>query len=469
MPRQVNTKEKILECAFGLYEKPRMSEISLSEIAAKAGISKTAIFRHYKNKEELMEKMREKFFEAFALMISQLDDSRKPYNLKGVEKAVRCVFDFCQNYPNYLSYFLQESLSDELLTEGVNMVLLDNGINVINEDVFKDKKNYVAQNMVPSFFQHTLLHFLILAYSSKNAFVKINDIEQYKSKVSELIYSGLEKKKNPISPERKKELDEHCKVQLESDEKSNRFFNAFVELLQNNRSSKITVEKIAEIADEYGLKVIYDAAHAFGVKYKNESVANFGDISMYSFHATKVFNTIEGGAACLKDPDRVRILNEMKNFGIKNEEEVTFIGGNAKMNEFSAAMGICNLMHIDEEISKRKAVYEHYIERLDGAKGIVLCKIPDYVKSNYSYFPIVLENYKYTRNELIHRLRLQGINARKYFYPLTNSFSCYKSFPNANIADTPIAQQIALRVLTLPLYADLSLEDVDRICDIILE
>ena len=125
------------------------------------------------------------------------------------------------------------------------MVLLDNGINVINEDVFKDKKNYVAQNMVPSFFQHTLLHFLILAYSSKNAFVKINDIERYKTKVSELIYSGLGKKKNPISPERKKELDEHCKVQLESDEKSNRFFNAFVELLQNNRSSKITVEKIA--------------------------------------------------------------------------------------------------------------------------------------------------------------------------------------------------------------------------------
>ena len=245
MPRQVNTKEKILECAFGLYEKPRMSGISLGEIAAKADISKTAIFRHYKNKEELMEKMREKFFEAFALMISQLDDSRKPYNLKGVEKAVRCVFDFCQNYPNYLSYFLQESLSDELLTEGVNMVLLDNGINVINEDVFKDKKNYVAQNMVPSFFQHTLLHFLILAYSSKNAFVKINDIERYKTKVSELIYSGLGKKKNPISPERKKELDEHCKVQLESDEKSNRFFNAFVELLQNNRSSKITVEKIA--------------------------------------------------------------------------------------------------------------------------------------------------------------------------------------------------------------------------------
>lgn len=245
MPRQVNTKEKILECAFGLYEKPRMSEISLSEIAAKAGISKTAIFRHYKNKEDLMEKMRERFFEAFALMISQLDDSRKPYNLKGVEKAVRCVFDFCQNYPNYLSYFLQESLSDELLTEGVNMVLLDNGINVINEDVFKDKKNYVAQNMVPSFFQQTLLHFLILAYCSMESFVKINDIERYKTKVSELIYSGLGRKKNPLSEERKKELDERCKLQLENDEKSNRFFNAFVQLMQDNRSSKITVEKIA--------------------------------------------------------------------------------------------------------------------------------------------------------------------------------------------------------------------------------
>ena len=245
MPRQVNTKEKILECAFGLYEKPRMSEISLSEIAAKAGISKTAIFRHYKNKEDLMEKMRERFFEAFALMISQLDDSRKPYNLKGVEKAVRCVFDFCQNYPNYLSYFLQVSMSDELLTEGVNLVLLDNGINVINEDVFKDKKNYVAQNMVPSFFQQTLLHFLILAYCSMKSFVKINDIERYKTKVSELIYSGFGRKKNPLSEERKKELDERCKLQLENDEKSNRFFNAFVQLMQDNRSSKITVEKIA--------------------------------------------------------------------------------------------------------------------------------------------------------------------------------------------------------------------------------
>ena len=307
MPRQVNTKEKILECAFGLYEKPRMSGISLGEIAAKAGISKTAIFRHYKNKEELMEKMREKFFEAFALMISQLDDSRKPYNLKGVEKAVRCVFDFCQNYPNYLSYFLQESLSDELLTEGVNMVLLDNGINVINEDVFKDKKNYVAQNMVPSFFQHTLLHFLILAFCSMKDIVKINDIERYKTKVSELIYSGLGKKKNPISEERKKELDEHCKLQLESDEKSNRFFNAFVQLMQDNRSSKITVEKIA-------------------------AALGMAKSSIYSFFANKndyLMNML------FQETERVCAILKEKSAAAKNPDEAIYIMMRTQANYFA--------------------------------------------------------------------------------------------------------------------------------------
>ena len=307
MPRQVNTKEKILECAFGLYEKPRMSGISLSEIAAKAGISKTAIFRHYKNKEEMMEKMREKFFEAFALMISQLDDSRKPYNLKGVEKAVRCVFDFCQNYPNYLSYFLQESLSDELLTEGVNMVLLDNGINVINEDVFKDKKNYVAQNMVPSFFQHTLLHFLILAFCSMKDVVKINDIERYKTKVSELIYSGLGKKRNPISGERKSELDEHCKFQLESDEKSNRFFNAFVQLMQDNRSSKITVEKIA-------------------------AALGMAKSSIYSFFANKndyLMNML------FQETERVCAILKEKSAAAKNPDEAIYIMMRTQANYFA--------------------------------------------------------------------------------------------------------------------------------------
>ena len=307
MPRQVTTKEKILECAFGLYEKPRMSEISLSEIAAKAGISKTAIFRHYKNKEELMEKMREKFFEAFALMISQLDDSRKPYNLKGVERAVRCVFDFCQNYPNYLSYFLQESLSDELLTEGVNMVLLDNGINVINEDVFKDKKNFVAQNMVPSFFQHTLLHFLILAFCSMKDVVKINDVERYKTKVSELIYSGLGKKKNPISEERKKELDEHCKLQLESDEKSNRFFNAFVQLMQDNRSSKITVEKIA-------------------------AALGMAKSSIYSFFANKndyLMNML------VQETERVCAILKEKSAAAKNPDEAIYIMMRTQANYFA--------------------------------------------------------------------------------------------------------------------------------------
>ena len=307
MPRQVNTKEKILECAFGLYGKPRMSEISLSEIAAKAGISKTAIFRHYKNKEELMEKMREKFFEAFALMMSQLDDSRKPYNLKGVERAVRCIFDFCQNYPNYLSYFLQVSLSDELLTEGVNLVLLDNGINVINEDVFKDKKNFVAQNMVPSFFQHTLLHFLILAFCSMKDVVKINDIERYKTKVSELIYSGLGKKKNPISDERKKELDERCKLQLESDEKTNRFFNAFIQLMQDNRSSKITVEKIA-------------------------AALGMAKSSIYSFFANKndyLMNML------FQETERVCAILKEKSAAAKNPDEAIYIMMRTQANYFA--------------------------------------------------------------------------------------------------------------------------------------
>ena len=245
MPRQKNTKEKILQCAFGLYRKPRLSEISLSEIAAAAGISKTAIFRHYKNKDDLLEKMRESFFEAIDLMISRLDGANSAYSLKSVAKVVHCVFDFCSQYPNYLSYFLQESCTDELLAEGVNMALLDNGFDVIHKDIFKDKKNYLLKNMIPSFFQQTLLIFLTLAETSKNCLVEVKDIEEYKRCLSELIYSGFGKRKNPLSVERKKELDELCKVQLEGDEKSNRFFNAFVELIQNNGSSKITVEKIA--------------------------------------------------------------------------------------------------------------------------------------------------------------------------------------------------------------------------------
>lgn len=228
------------------------------------------------------------------------------------------------------------------------------------------------------------------------------------------------------------------------------------------------VEEIERIAGKYGLRVIYDAAHAFAVRYKGVSSACFGDASMFSFHATKVFNTIEGGAVCFKNDEWVQYLNDQKNFGIHGPEAVAYVGGNAKMNEFQAAMGICNMRHLEEEIEKREKVVEHYKERLLGIEGIKLAKVQNNVESNYAYFPVVFDGYKYTRNEIFNMLAEHGIGARKYFYPLTNSFECYRNYPTAGTEKTPIAQHMALRVLTLPLYADLAIEDVDRICDVIL-
>lgn len=228
------------------------------------------------------------------------------------------------------------------------------------------------------------------------------------------------------------------------------------------------VEAIDRIAQRYGLKVIYDAAHAFAVKYKGVSSACFGDMSMFSFHATKVFNTIEGGCVCFSDDSLVQVLNDQKNFGIHGAEEVAYVGGNAKMNEFQAAMGVCNLRHLNEEVNKRKKVVEHYRERLGGVNGIKLSLPQKNVESNYAYFPVIFDGYKHTRNEIFAILKENGINARKYFYPLTNSFECYRNYPTAGVEKTPIAQHIALRVLTLPLYSDLDLNVVDRICDFIL-
>lgn len=229
------------------------------------------------------------------------------------------------------------------------------------------------------------------------------------------------------------------------------------------------VEAIDKVAQKYGIKVIYDAAHAFGVRYKGISIANFGDASMFSFHATKVFNTIEGGAVCFKNDEWVQLLDDMKNFGIRGPESVEYIGGNAKMNEFQAAMGICNLRHLDEEINKRKRIVNRYRERLSDVSGIKLCLEQKDTMANYGYFPVVFDGYKYTRNEVLNMLKEQGINARKYFYPLTNSYECYRNYPTADIETTPIAQHVALRVLTLPLYAELEMDVVDKICDIILD
>jgi len=226
------------------------------------------------------------------------------------------------------------------------------------------------------------------------------------------------------------------------------------------------VKEIDRIAKKYELKVIYDAAHAFGVTVDGVGVANFGDASIFSFHATKVFNTIEGGAVTYKEENLKAKLNNLKNFGITGPESIEDIGGNAKMNEFQAAMGICNLRHIDNEIKKRKTVVERYIERLSGIKGIKICQSQERVKSNYAYFPVVFDRYKFDRDEVFEKLKSQNIYARKYFYPLTSSFECYKDRFDVNA--TPVARDIADNILTLPLFADLSLHDVDRICDIIL-
>lgn len=227
------------------------------------------------------------------------------------------------------------------------------------------------------------------------------------------------------------------------------------------------VEKIQEIADKYGLKVIYDAAHAFAVEKDGVSSASFGDASMYSFHATKVFHTIEGGAVCFKDPVLKPLLNQWKNFGIMGAESVEFVGGNAKMNEFAAAMGICNLRHLDEEIMKRKKIDQRYREWLGRINGIRLNVVSDGVRSNYAYFPIVIDETMTgcTRDDIFDALAENGIGARKYFYPLTNTYQCYEGVFDP--MDTPIALTISQRVLTLPIYADLSLEDVDFICNIV--
>jgi len=228
------------------------------------------------------------------------------------------------------------------------------------------------------------------------------------------------------------------------------------------------VEEIERIAKKYDIKVIYDAAHAFGIKCKGKGIGEFGDASMFSFHATKVFNTIEGGAVCFHNEELGLQLYRLKNFGIRNEDTIDSVGANAKMNEFQASMGLCNLRHIDVELAKRKNVVARYREKLGEVEGIQLSPIQDGVESNYAYFPVVFNENEFgvTRNEVYTVLKENGIFSRKYFYPLTNTFECFHGIYDVNL--TPVALHISKRVLTLPLYADLKLEDVDRICEVIL-
>ncbi len=228
------------------------------------------------------------------------------------------------------------------------------------------------------------------------------------------------------------------------------------------------VEKIEDIAERHNLRVIYDAAHVFGVKYNGESIAKWGDVSMFSFHATKVFNTIEGGALVYNDSSLSKVFDYLKNFGIENAESVKAVGMNAKMNEFAAAMGICNLRHFDEEIAKRKKVYDRYVERLSSVDGVKISAPQGGVEPNYAYFPVVFDKdvFGKNRDEIYDELAEHKIFARKYFYPLISDYECYRD--KYNSAETPVAKWVSDNVLTLPMYADLDLEDVDRICDIIL-
>lgn len=232
------------------------------------------------------------------------------------------------------------------------------------------------------------------------------------------------------------------------------------------------VEAIQRIADKHGLKVLYDGAHSFGVTKDGRSSATFGDATMYSFHATKVFNTIEGGAVCYRDSSLRPVLHKIRNFGITGPETVESVGGNAKMNEFCAAMGVCNLRHVDEEIAKRRKVLARYRENLSGIDGIILSVesgtgTQTGVATNASYMPVVFDESAcgVTRDEVAFALAKRNIYARKYFYPLISDYACYSG--RFDPSKTPVAQWVAQRVLCLPMFADLDLDSVDMICDII--
>lgn len=228
------------------------------------------------------------------------------------------------------------------------------------------------------------------------------------------------------------------------------------------------VEKIEQIADTYGLKVIYDAAHAFGVNYKGGSLLKFGDLSILSFHATKVFNTFEGGAIICPDAKTKKRIDDLKNFGYSGEVTVIAPGINAKMNEMQAAFGLLQLKHIDTAISRRREIDTQYREQLSSLPGITSLPLPADSTHNFSYFPILVEKeYPLLRDELNEKLRQHGIYPRRYFYPLISEFPMYRGLPSAAASNLPVAKKLADHVLCLPIYPDLTDESVTRITSII--
>jgi dTDP-4-amino-4,6-dideoxy-D-glucose transaminase len=230
------------------------------------------------------------------------------------------------------------------------------------------------------------------------------------------------------------------------------------------------IDRIQQIADTYGLKLIYDASHTFGVKYRNESLVHHGDLAILSFHATKVFNTFEGGAIVSRDAKTKQRIDYLKNFGFADEVTVMAPGINGKMNEVQAAFGLLQLKHIDRVLRLRQGVGLRYRQALNGIEGITVPQPAADTQQNYGYFPILVGgSYPLDRDTLYQRLRDSGVYARRYFYPLISNMPMYRGLPSAAPANLPFAKAISDRILCLPIYPDLSMEDQARIVDIIRE
>ena len=229
------------------------------------------------------------------------------------------------------------------------------------------------------------------------------------------------------------------------------------------------VVKIQEIADRYGLKVIYDAAHAFGVEIEGSGIGSFGDISMFSFHATKLFHTAEGGALTFNDGNLKHRIDLLKNFGIKNEEEVVMPGINGKMNEIQSALGLLVLKYMEEERIKRAKLLNLYIEYLKDVEGISFLTPNPNVKSGYQYFVIRIDEklFGISRDTVYKKFKEFNIFTRKYFYPLCSDYTCYRQLPSSSSANLPVANRVVQEVLSMPFYGGLTEDDVLMICNIL--
>ena len=231
------------------------------------------------------------------------------------------------------------------------------------------------------------------------------------------------------------------------------------------------VEKIQDIAEYYGLKVIYDAAHAFGVEIDGRGIGTYGDVSAVSFHATKLYHTLEGGAVLSNSEELKKKIDYMKNFGIKDEENVIMAGINGKMNEVQAAIGLINLQYVDQEIANRKILTQIYREELNTVPGIKLPIVLQNIKQNYQYFVIRIneKQYGFSRNYVYEKLKEYNIYSRKYFYPLCSDYTCYRELGSANQANLANAVSVGDECLSLPLYGALDGDDVRKICAAIRE